>query len=176
MVPFECPLQSREEEVAGRQVGTVGGVVQALTTEGGNMVDRCCCRMGSRIIQYTCTLVSELLVQFVSTWRQDHIPPPDGYGCLPGTHYSIALSLTQHCTGTACTMEVVHPTTNEEGCWWTKNTVTPHQFYAVLENKMGKPIFRLFYIVTRCKKVLGNHLQTRFIYCRYLVNQDVHVI
>jgi hypothetical protein len=31
--PFECPLQSREEvEVAGCQVGTVGGVVQALTT------------------------------------------------------------------------------------------------------------------------------------------------
>jgi hypothetical protein len=29
--PFECPLQSREEvEVAGRQVGTVGGVVHAL--------------------------------------------------------------------------------------------------------------------------------------------------
>jgi hypothetical protein len=30
-VPFECPLQSREEvEVTGRQVGTVGGVVQAI--------------------------------------------------------------------------------------------------------------------------------------------------
>jgi hypothetical protein len=35
---------------AGRQVGTVGGVV-----------DRCCCRMGSRIIQHTRTPVSELL-------------------------------------------------------------------------------------------------------------------
>jgi hypothetical protein len=36
--PFECPLQSRGEvEVAGRQVGTVGGVFQALPTEGGNM-------------------------------------------------------------------------------------------------------------------------------------------
>jgi hypothetical protein len=32
--PFECPFQSREEvEVVGRQVGTVGGVVQALPTE-----------------------------------------------------------------------------------------------------------------------------------------------
>jgi hypothetical protein len=40
--PFECSLQSREEvEAAERQVGTVGGVVQALPTEGGNMVDRC---------------------------------------------------------------------------------------------------------------------------------------
>jgi hypothetical protein len=49
--PFECPLQSREEvEVAGRQVGTVGGVVQALPKESGNMVDRCCCRVGSRVI------------------------------------------------------------------------------------------------------------------------------
>jgi hypothetical protein len=29
--PFECPLQRREEvEVSGRQVETVGGVVQAL--------------------------------------------------------------------------------------------------------------------------------------------------
>jgi hypothetical protein len=37
--PFECPLQSKEGkeevEVAGRQVGTVGGgVAQALPTEG----------------------------------------------------------------------------------------------------------------------------------------------
>jgi hypothetical protein len=49
--PFECPLQSREEvEVAGRQVGTVGGVVQALPTECGNMVDRCRCCVGSRIV------------------------------------------------------------------------------------------------------------------------------
>jgi hypothetical protein len=49
--PFGCPLQSGEElEVAGRQVGTVRGVVQALSTEGGNMVDRCYCCVGSRII------------------------------------------------------------------------------------------------------------------------------
>jgi hypothetical protein len=49
--PFECPLQSREEvEVAGLQVGTVGGVVQVLPTESGYMVDRCCCRVGSRIV------------------------------------------------------------------------------------------------------------------------------
>jgi hypothetical protein len=39
----------------------VGGVVQALPTEGDNMVDRCCCRVGSRIIQHTRTTVSELL-------------------------------------------------------------------------------------------------------------------
>jgi hypothetical protein len=60
--PFECPLQSREEvDVIGRQVGTVGGIVQALSTEGGNMVERCCCRVVSRIIQHTRTPVSELL-------------------------------------------------------------------------------------------------------------------
>jgi hypothetical protein len=48
--PFECRLQSREEvEVAGRQVGTVGDVVQALPTEGVNVIDRCCCRVESRI-------------------------------------------------------------------------------------------------------------------------------
>jgi hypothetical protein len=60
--PFECPLQSREElEVAGRQVGTLWSVVQALPTEGGNMVDRCYCCVGSRIIQHIRTPVSELL-------------------------------------------------------------------------------------------------------------------
>jgi hypothetical protein len=32
--PFKCPFQTREEvEVAGRQVGTVEGVVQALPTD-----------------------------------------------------------------------------------------------------------------------------------------------
>jgi hypothetical protein len=36
-------------------------VVQALPTEGGNMVDRCCYHVGSRIIQHTRTPVSELL-------------------------------------------------------------------------------------------------------------------
>jgi hypothetical protein len=60
---------------------------------------------------------------------------------LPGTHYSVVLSLTQHCAGTACTMEVVRPTTNEEGCLWT-----PHQFYVVPRNKMGKLNFRLSYV------------------------------
>jgi hypothetical protein len=49
--PLKCPLQSSKEvEVAGRQVGTVGGVVQAIPTEGGNMVDLCYCRVGSRIV------------------------------------------------------------------------------------------------------------------------------
>jgi hypothetical protein len=44
--PFECHLQSREEvEVAGHQVWTVEGVVQALPTEGDNMVDRFSCRV-----------------------------------------------------------------------------------------------------------------------------------
>jgi hypothetical protein len=43
-VPFDCPLQSREEvEVTGHQVGTVGGVVLALPTEGGSIVDCCYC-------------------------------------------------------------------------------------------------------------------------------------
>jgi hypothetical protein len=50
MVPFECPLQSTEVEVAGHQVGTVGGVVQALLTKGENMVDRCCCCVGTHIV------------------------------------------------------------------------------------------------------------------------------
>jgi hypothetical protein len=36
-------------------------VVQALPTEGGNMIDCCCCHVGSCIIQHTHTLVSELL-------------------------------------------------------------------------------------------------------------------
>jgi hypothetical protein len=45
--PFERPLQSREEvEVIGRRVGTVRGVVQALPTEGGNMVDRAAAMWG----------------------------------------------------------------------------------------------------------------------------------
>jgi hypothetical protein len=47
VVKRQCPLKSREEvEVAGRQVGTVEVVIQALPTEGRNMVDRCCCRVG----------------------------------------------------------------------------------------------------------------------------------
>jgi hypothetical protein len=36
-------------------------VDQALPTEGGNMVNCCCCRVGSRIVQHTRTPVSELL-------------------------------------------------------------------------------------------------------------------
>jgi hypothetical protein len=57
---FKCPLQSREEmEVTGHQVGTVG--VQVLPTEGSNVVECCCCRVGSRIIQHTRTPISELL-------------------------------------------------------------------------------------------------------------------
>jgi hypothetical protein len=43
-------------------------------------------------------------------------------------------------------MKVVRPTTNEEGCLWTQNTVTRHQFYAVPGNKKGKRIFRLSYV------------------------------
>jgi hypothetical protein len=35
-------------------------VVQALPTEGGNIVDRCYCRVVSRIIEHTRTPVSEL--------------------------------------------------------------------------------------------------------------------
>jgi hypothetical protein len=35
-------------------------VVQKLPTEDGNMVDRCCCTVGSRIIQHTSKPVSEL--------------------------------------------------------------------------------------------------------------------
>jgi hypothetical protein len=112
------------------------------------MVDRCCCRVGSRIIQHTRTPVSELLALFVSTWSQDHTPPLDGYRCLPDTHYSIVLSLAQHWTSTAWAMKVVRPTTNEEGCLWTQNTVTPHQFYTIPRNKMGKLIFWLSYIYT----------------------------
>jgi hypothetical protein len=60
--PFECPLQSKEHvKVADHHVGTVGGVVQANTTEGGTTFDGCCCRVGPRIIQHTRTPVSELL-------------------------------------------------------------------------------------------------------------------
>jgi hypothetical protein len=33
-------------------------VVQALPTEGGNMINRCFCRVGSRIIQHTRTPAS----------------------------------------------------------------------------------------------------------------------
>jgi hypothetical protein len=50
-VPFECPIQSREEvEDAGNQGRTAGGVIQALPTEGGNMVDRCYCHVRSCIV------------------------------------------------------------------------------------------------------------------------------
>jgi hypothetical protein len=65
---------------------------------------------------------------------------------LPGTDYSVALFLTQHCAGTACKMKVVRPTTKKEGCLWTQNTVTPHQFYSAPGNRMGKLIFRLSYV------------------------------
>jgi hypothetical protein len=61
--------------------------------------------------------------------------------------HALFLFLAQHCAGTACAMKVVCPTTNEEGCLWAQNTVTPHQFYAVPENKIGKLIFRLSYII-----------------------------
>jgi hypothetical protein len=60
---------------------------------------------------------------------------------------TILLSLTQHYTSTACVMKVVRPPTNEEGCLWAQNTVTPHQFYAVPGNKMGILIFRLSYVL-----------------------------
>jgi hypothetical protein len=60
---------------------------------------------------------------------------------LPGTHYSVVLSLTKHYAGTACAMKAVHPTTNEEGCLLTQSTMTPRQFYAGHGNKMGKRIF-----------------------------------
>jgi hypothetical protein len=137
-------LQSREEvEVTGRQVGTVGGVVQVLPTEGGNMVDHCCCRVGSHIIQHTRTPVLELLAPSPHHMHRHDVRT---IPCLLGTHYSIVLSLTQHCASTACAMKVVHPTSNEEGCLWTQNTVTPHQFYVVPGNKMGKLIFRLSYV------------------------------
>jgi hypothetical protein len=43
-------------------------------------------------------------------------------------------------------MKVVLLTTNEKGCLWTQNTVTPHQFYAVPGNKMGRLIFLLSYV------------------------------
>jgi hypothetical protein len=36
-------------------------VVQAFPTTGGNMTDRCCCCVGSRIIDHTHMPVSELL-------------------------------------------------------------------------------------------------------------------
>jgi hypothetical protein len=58
------------------------------------------------------------------------------------------LFLTQHCSGIACAMKVVHPTTNEKGCLWAQTTVTLHQFHAVPENKMSKLIFRLSYVLT----------------------------
>jgi hypothetical protein len=118
-------------------------VVQAWPTEGGNMFDRCCCRVGSRTIQHTRTPVSELLAPSPHHLRRHDVRT---IPCLPGTHYSVVLSLTQHCAGTACAMNVVRPTTNEEGCLWTQNTVTPHQFYAVPGNKMGKLISRLSYV------------------------------
>jgi hypothetical protein len=62
------------------------------------------------------------------------------YTCLQGTQYSVVLSLTQHCAGTACAMKLVRPTTNEGGCLWTQNTVTSHQFYAV-PRKNGETYF-----------------------------------
>jgi hypothetical protein len=131
-------------EVAGRQVGTVGGVVQAVPTEGGKMLTVACCRVWSRIIQHTRTLVSsELLapsLHHLHRYDVRNIP------CFTGTHYSVVLFLTQHCAGTACAMKVIRPTTNEEGCLWTQNILTPHQFYAVPGNKMGKLIFRLSYV------------------------------
>jgi hypothetical protein len=150
-VHYECPLQSREEvEVAGCQVGTVGGMVQVLETEGGNMVAAAVWSLASS---------STLIGLSWNCWHHRRTTcvdmmwgpysPLDDYGCLPGTHYFVALSLTQHCASTACMM-VVRPTTNEEGCLWTQNTVTPHQFYADPGNKMGKLIIWLSYVFWRC--------------------------
>jgi hypothetical protein len=98
-------------------------MVQTLPTKGGNMVDCYCCHVGSPIIQDTCTPISKLLAPSpYYLHRHDVRTIP----CLPGTHYSIVLSLTQHCAGTSCMMKVVHPTANEESSLWTQNTVTPH--------------------------------------------------
>jgi hypothetical protein len=94
--PFECPLQSRDEvEVAGRQVGTVRDVVEALPTKGGKMVDCYYCRMESRIIQHTRTLVSELLV-----------PPPHRVDMTSGPYHACRahtspFSCLQHSTAPA---------------------------------------------------------------------------
>jgi hypothetical protein len=150
MALVECPLQSREEvEDTGCKVGTVRGAVQALPTlrwHGWPLLllygfshypTHSYDRLGT---------AGTIATPFASTWRQDHTLPLDGYGCLPGTHYSVVLSLTQHCAGNASTMKIVRPTTNEEGCLWAQNTVTPHQFYAVGGNKMGKLISRLSYV------------------------------
>jgi hypothetical protein len=133
-------------------------VVQALPTEG----DRCCCRVGSRIIQHTRTPVSELLAPSPHHLRRHDVRTITSTRCLwmlAGTHYSVIMFLTQHCTGTACAM-VIRPITNEEGCLWTQNTVTPHQFYAVPGNKTGK-LFRLSY-VNQTILIEPNSAKTRF--------------
>jgi hypothetical protein len=100
------------------------------------MVDRCCCCVG---VSHHPTH-SYARLETAGTIAA----PLNAYGCLPGTHYSVVLSLTQHCADTACAMKVIRPTTNEECCPWTQNTKTHHQFYAVPGNKIGKLIFRLY--------------------------------
>jgi hypothetical protein len=149
--PSSVPQSREEVEVAGRQVGTVGGVVQALPTEGGNMVDRCCCRVGSRIIPTHSYAPSR------NCWHHRRSCIYMTSGPYTSTRQQLMLaghalfrcpSLTQHCAGTACAMKVVRPSTKEEDCLWTQNTVTPQQFYAVPGNKMEKLIIRLSYVYT----------------------------
>jgi hypothetical protein len=78
--PFKCPLQSREKvEVAGRHVRTVGGVVQALPTEGDNMVDRCCCCVDSLIVKVVHPTTNE--EGFL--WTQNRVTPHQFYA-VPG--------------------------------------------------------------------------------------------
>jgi hypothetical protein len=70
-------------------------MVQALWTKGGNMVDCCCCSVGSRITQHTCIPIGTagiITAPFALTWHQDLTLPLGSYGCLPGTHYSVVLS------------------------------------------------------------------------------------
>jgi hypothetical protein len=145
--PFECPLQIREEvDVAGRQVATVGGVVQTLPTEGGNMVDLYCCRVGwgnhrDDALRYCRMSWTSLWADAWSiTTSVATLSMLAGHALFRCFVFNTALR--RHCLRD----EVVRPTTNEEGCPWTQSTVTSHQLYAVSENKIGKLIFRLPYV------------------------------
>jgi hypothetical protein len=144
--PFECPLQSRAVEVTGRQVRTVGAwprhsqpKVAIWLTVAAPMWDlassNTIVRPSRNCWHNHRTICVDMMSGPYTSTRWLWMLAGYALFCCPAFNTALRWHRLH--------MKVVHPTTNEEGCLWTQNTVTPHQFYAVPRNKMGKLIFRL---------------------------------
>jgi hypothetical protein len=147
---LECPLQSKEEvEVTGHQVRTVGGGPGAPNQKWqygwsfaavvwGLASSNTLIRLSQNCLHHRHIICINMTSgPYTSTrWLWMHA----GHALLHCPVFNTALHQR------ACMM-VICPTTNEEGCLCTQNTVTPHQSYAVPRNKMEKLIFQLSYIV-----------------------------